>query len=91
MTISLSDMVTKKRVRTPDPEAGMPHGAMMEHETYTCYILRGITFIPHYRERVYVSPAYGLSNFDTYLAIELKALGAKPVELALWKRSQFGN
>lgn len=84
-------MVTKKRVRTPDPAAGTPSGAMMEHEVYICYILRGITYIPHYREKVYVRPAYGVSHFDTYLGMELRALGAKPVEMALWKRSQFGN
>ena len=82
-------MATKKRVRTPDPEAGLPHGAMMETNVYIAYMLRGILYLPHYSERVYVSPAYGVSNFDTYLGIELKALGAKPVELALWKRNLF--
>jgi hypothetical protein len=89
MTISLSDMVTKKRVRTPDPEAGLPAGAMMETDICIAYTLKGITYLPHYSERVYVGLGYGVTNFDTYLGIELKALGAKPVELALWKRRQF--
>jgi len=84
-------MATKKRIRTPDPDAGLPAGAMMETDVYIAYMLRGILYLPHYNERVYVSPAYGVSNFNTYLGIELKALGAKPVEVALWKRSQFGN
>ncbi len=82
-------MATKKRVRTPDPDAGLPAGAMMETDICIAYTLKGITYLPHYSERVYVSPAYGVSNFDTYLGIGLKALGAKPVELALWKRRQF--
>jgi hypothetical protein len=82
-------MATKKRVRTPDPEAGLPAGAMMETDICIAYMLRGILYLPHYNEKVYVRPAYGISHFDTYLGIELKALGAKPVELALWKRRQF--
>ena len=89
MTISLSNMVTKKRVRTPDPDAGLPAGAMMETDICIAYTLKGITYLPHYSERVYVGLGYGVTNFDTYLGIELKALGAKPVELALWKRKQF--
>ncbi len=82
-------MATKKRVRTPDPEAGLPHGAMMETDICIAYNLKGILYLPHYSERVYVGLGYGVTNFDTYLGIELKALGAKPVELALWKRRQF--
>ena len=82
-------MATKKRIRTADPSVGLPHGAMMETDVCIAYTLRGILYLPHYSERVYVSPAYGVSNFDTYLGIELKALGAKPVEVALWKRNQF--
>jgi len=82
-------MATKKRVRTPDPEAGLPAGAMMETDICIAYTLKGITYLPHYSERVYVGLGYGVTNFDTYLAIELKALGAKPIELALWKRKQF--
>lgn len=82
-------MATKKRVRTPDPKAGLPAGAMMETENYMCYRLNGITYLPHYHDRVYVGLGYGVTNFDTYLAIELKALGAKPVEMALWKRLSF--
>jgi hypothetical protein len=82
-------MVIKKRVRTPDPEAGLPAGAMMETDICIAYTLKGITYLPHYSERVYVGLGYGVTNFDTYLGIELKALGAKPVELALWKRRQF--
>ena len=84
-------MATKKRVRTPDPDAGTPSGAMMETDICIAYLLRGILYLPHYKEKVYVRPAYAVSHFDTYLAMELKALGAKPVEIALWKRSQFGN
>lgn len=82
-------MATKKRVRTPDPEAGLPAGAQMETDVYLCYQLNGITYLPHYHDRVYVGLGYGVTNFDTYLGIELKALGAKPVEMALWKRMSF--
>ena len=82
-------MATKKRVRTPDPAAGLPAGAIMETDIYLCYKLKGITYLPHFTDRVYVGLGYGVTNFDTYLAIELKALGAKPVELALWKRVSF--
>jgi hypothetical protein len=82
-------MATKKRVRTPDPAAGTPSGAMME--TYPCiaYQLKGILYLPHYSEKFYIRPSYGITHFDSYLGIELRALGAKPVELALWKRSHF--
>lgn len=89
MMIFLSDMKTKKRVRSPDAAAGLPAGAMMESDVYLCYILNGIPYLPHYHERVYVRPGYGKQHHETFLAIELKALGAQTVEMGLWKRAAF--
>ena len=89
MMTFLSNMKTKKRIRLPDQGAGLPAGALMETDVYLCYELRGVTYLPHFHERVYVRPGYGKYNSDTFLAIELKALGAKAVELALWKRLMF--
>jgi hypothetical protein len=78
-------MATKKRSK----EFAVRVGAMAEVGLYPAYILRGIVYLPHYNERLFVSPGYGLTHWNTYQGIELKAMGGQMVKLSLFKRSAF--
>ena len=62
-----------------------------EKEAYAVYELRGVTYVPHYRnENVYVGPGYGKHNFDRYNSAELMLKGAKLKTAALWFRGTKG-
>jgi hypothetical protein len=58
----------------------------VEPEMVTCFVLRGITYVPHYIEPVYVRPGYGSHHFDTYSASELTLLGAQREVRGMWPR-----
>jgi len=52
------------------------------------FVLNGIIYLPHYNERnKYVSPGYGLHNYDLYTEKELLSKNAKPEAMMLWLRS----
>ena len=59
---------------------------MAEKDAYTVYRLNGITYLPHYSEKYYVGPGFGLFNNRGYLVSELIANGAKPYNEYLFKR-----
>jgi len=62
-----------------------------EYEEYTVYKLRGLTYVPHYRNKnVYVGLGYGQRNFERYNAAELMLMGAKPDKAHLWVRGEKG-
>ena len=63
----------------------------MEHKEHHAFVLKGITYIPHYRnDAVFVGPGYGKHNFDRYTGPELLLKGAKPTTEFLWPRGQHG-
>jgi hypothetical protein len=78
-------MATKKKTRGADVRMG----AMAEVGLYPAYILRGIVYLPHYQDRLFVSPGYGLTHWNVYQGIELKAMGGQMIKLSLFKRSSF--
>jgi hypothetical protein len=78
-------MATKKRTRGADARVG----AMAEVGLYSVYILRGIVYLPHYIQKVFVRPGYGSAHWETYTGIELKAMGAKTVNMSLFRRAAF--
>jgi hypothetical protein len=82
-------MLLNKKVSKEKQQEAKNQSTMMETDSYIGYLLNGVTYIPHYYERVYVSPGYGFFHSNSYLGIELKALGAKAIELTLWPRKQF--
>ncbi len=83
-------MTTKKRA-VPAHTLKPTTENRMEKDMYVCYHLNDVTYIPHYRERAYIGPGYGLSHFKTYAAVELLALGAKKVGELLWTRPEHAN
>jgi len=57
----------------------------------TVYTLKGVTYVPHYRNpSVYVGPGYPRFNQTRYAAHELIDAGAKSREMLLWTRSHYG-
>jgi hypothetical protein len=78
-------MLIKKKTRGADVRMG----AMAEVGLYPAYILRGIVYLPHYKDKLFVSPGYGLTHWNTYQGIELKALGGQLTKLSLFKRPAF--
>lgn len=58
----------------------------------TVYTLKGVTYVPHYRNpSVYVGPGYPRFNQTRYAAHELIDAGAKSREMLLWSRSLYGT
>lgn len=58
----------------------------------TVYVLRGITYVPHYRNSdIFVGPGYPVHNKTRYSAVELELFGATPRMDHLWKRGQSGR
>lgn len=58
---------------------------------YTVFKLKGITYIPHYRDsKRYVGPGYPRHQTDVFTAGELFSRGATPEIAMLWKRSEYG-
>lgn len=55
------------------------------------FVLKGITYVPHYRNRkVFVGPGYGRHNLKRYTQEQLLVKGAKPVTQMLWHRGGEG-
>lgn len=58
----------------------------------TVYDLRGITYVPHYRNNtVFVGPGYPIHCSERYSAVELELYGAKPRVAMLWSRGTSGR
>lgn len=55
------------------------------------YKLKGITYVPHYRNKhLYVSPGYGRYHARLNTSEELKKAGAEEVKQMLWQRGEHG-
>lgn len=62
-----------------------------EHFEALTFVRKGITYVPHYRNRnIFVGLGYGRHNFTRYTQQELLLLGAKPVTQMLWHRGGEG-
>lgn len=62
-----------------------------EHEPTLAFVLDGLTFVPHYRNRkFFVGLGYGRHNFTCYRQADLLKMGAKPVTIPLWHRGAEG-
>lgn len=71
---------------------GNPQDASVGTYEQTVYDLRGITYLPHYRNsNVYIGPGYPRHNQDRFSAAELELYGAKPRQAMLWSRAQNGT
>ena len=58
---------------------------------YTVFKLKGVTYVPHYRDaKRYVGPGYPQNNTNVFTAGELFSAGATPETAMLWKRSEYG-
>ena len=58
----------------------------------TVYDLRGITYVPHYRnDNIYIGPGYPKHTLERYSAVELQLMGAKPRVEMLWSRGSSGR
>lgn len=58
----------------------------------TVYELRGITYVPHYRNNaIFVSPGYPRHCQERFSAAELELYGAKPRTMMLWSRGTSGR
>ncbi len=78
-------MATKRKPKTD----AVRSAAMADIALYPAYILRGIVYLPHYHDRLFVSPGYGLTHWNTYQGVELRAMGGQMVKLPLLKRAGF--
>lgn len=57
-----------------------------ETETQPIFILRGMTFLPHYSDKhKWVGPGHWTKRVE-YTTTELAALGARLTTMQLWKR-----
>jgi hypothetical protein len=58
----------------------------------TAYELRGIVYVPHYRNNaIFVGPGYPRHNVTRYSAEELMLMGAVPRVEFLWSRGTGGR
>ncbi len=56
------------------------------------YELRGIVYVPHYRNNaIFVGPGYPVHNVTRYSAEELMLMGAVPRVEFLWSRGTSGR
>jgi hypothetical protein len=56
------------------------------------YDLKGITYVPHYRNNsIFVGPGYPRHTNTRYSDVELMMLGAKPRAEFLWSRGTTGE
>lgn len=63
-----------------------------EKYEYIVYDLKGITYVPHYRNNsVYVGPGYPTHNKARYSDVELMLFGATPRAEFLWSRGKTGD
>lgn len=91
-----STTIPKKVVPTKTPVKAAVIAKLLDSNTsslemtfpYTVYVRKGITYLPHYRENVFVSPGHGSAPSRTYTEAELKALGAAAKTEMLWLRSR---
>lgn len=60
-------------------------------EETAVYILEGITYLPHYRNKsVFVGPGYPRESTARFSVIELLERGAEKQYMNLWPRSLLG-
>ena len=72
-------------------ETDMSQDKKAELILQTVFVLNGLTYVPHYRNRdVFVGLGYPKHNQHRYSASDLVQMGAKPSSAALWQRSSFG-
>jgi hypothetical protein len=63
----------------------------MDTEEYSVYTYNGVTYVPHYTNKlVYVGPAYDKTKI-AYSGQFLERHGAKKESMFLWKRGTTGN
>ncbi len=61
------------------------------HEA-VAYELRGITYLPHYRNKnVFVGPGYPRHTMMRYSDMEMQLMGATPKTMMLWARGENGH
>ncbi len=65
----------------------MSNAGSVETARYPTYRLNGITWLPHYRRPVFVSPGYPKYNLREMSGKALMELGADRVDCELWRRS----
>jgi hypothetical protein len=53
-----------------------------------CYVLNGITYVPHYSKDCFVGPGYGQSHRRHVYEATLDLFNAKPEVLMLWERER---
>ena len=69
----------------------IPNNEQAETFPTTCYLWRGIVYVPHYKKLgEYVGPGYGNKHMNTYGKDFLLGIGASAITEMLWKRAE-GN
>lgn len=64
---------------------------LAEMTEYATYYLRGITYVPHFRNKnVFVAPGYPNKNSSIYSMSELMDAGAQKRMRMLWQRGEYG-
>jgi hypothetical protein len=53
-----------------------------------CYVLNGITYVPHYSKDCFVGPGYGQSHRRHVYEATLQLFNAVPQMLMLWERER---
>jgi len=53
------------------------------------YVLKGVTYVPHYSARGYVSPGFGRHHHQIISEFEMDLSEAKPQHTMLWNRNKF--
>jgi len=70
----------------------MDQNKQVQTHEQTVYVLRGITHVPHYRNKdIFVGPGYPRHNMTLYTAADLLALGAVESVNFLWSRGTSGR
>lgn len=70
----------------------MDQNKQVQTHEHTVYDLRGIAYVPHYRNRdIFVGPGYPVHNMTIYTAADLLALGAVERTEFLWQRGTGGR
>jgi hypothetical protein len=72
--------------------SAMDQNKQVQTHEQTVYVLRGITYVPHYRNKdIFVGPGYPRHNMTLYTAADLLALGAVESVDFLWSRGVGGR
>jgi len=70
----------------------MDQNKQVQTHEQTVYVLRGIVYVPHYRNKdIFVGPGYPRHNMTLYTAADLLALGAVESVDFLWSRGTSGR